>query len=75
MQQDDRASLTMSLAQGAYCDRKNLDPEDPRCAHVILTGTVVKVEEGSKEDEFARKALFTRHPDMPGWPKGKNQAL
>jgi len=40
---DSRASLTMSLAQGAYCDSKKLDPEDPRCAHIILTGKIVPV--------------------------------
>jgi hypothetical protein len=40
---DSRASLTVSLAQGAYCDAKRLDPEDPRCAHIILTGKIVPV--------------------------------
>ena len=33
----------MSLAQGHYCVRKHLDPEDPRCAHIILTGKIVEV--------------------------------
>jgi hypothetical protein len=40
---DSRASLTMSLAQGNYCRAKSYDPEDPRCAHVILTGSIVEV--------------------------------
>ena len=26
---------------------------------------------GSDEEAFAKKALFKRHPEMPGWPKGK----
>lgn len=30
--------MSVSLAQGEYCDVNNLDPEDPRCAHVIFTG-------------------------------------
>ena len=63
--------MTMSLAQGTYCNRKQLDPEDPRCAHIILTGHVTKVEANSTEEAFARDALFKRHPDMPGWPTGK----
>merc|ERR1711860_220881 len=65
---DNRATLTMSLAQGIYCDRKQYDPEDPRCAHICLTGTVEKVEKNSTEEAFAKKALFSRHPEMPGWP-------
>ncbi len=31
-----------------------------------------QVESGSEEEKFARKALFKRHPDMQGWPEGKN---
>ena len=52
---DPRASITMSLAevtlstlpsnpsQGTYCRDHQLDPEDPRCAHIILTGSMVEV--------------------------------
>ena len=35
--------MSVSLAQGKYCDANQLDPEDPRCAHVILTGRMQKV--------------------------------
>ncbi len=42
LKKDNRASLTMTLAQNEYCRQKALDPEDPRCAHVILTGRIVK---------------------------------
>lgn len=40
---DSRCSLAMSLAQGDYCQREGLDPEDPRCAHVFLTGKIKSV--------------------------------
>eukprot|EP00095_Tigriopus_kingsejongensis_P011435 maker-scaffold222_size251774-snap-gene-0.21 protein:Tk11435 transcript:maker-scaffold222_size251774-snap-gene-0.21-mRNA-1 annotation:"creg1 precursor" len=66
---NNQASLTMTLAQGQYCERKHYDPEDPRCAHIILTGTIVHVEPGTNEEEFAKNALFARHPEMPDWPK------
>ena len=42
-QKDNRASMSVSLAQGQYCDANRLDPEDPRCAHVIFTGRMEKV--------------------------------
>jgi len=67
---NNKASLTMSLAQGGYCQQNDLDPEDPRCAHVILTGEFIKLSSGSEEEDFARKSLFTRHPIMPDWPVG-----
>lgn len=67
---NNKASLTMSLAQSGYCAKMDYDPEDPRCAHVILTGEFIKLEPESEEEEFARNALFTRHPIMSDWPAG-----
>ncbi|XP_046392561.1 protein CREG1 [Ischnura elegans] len=71
-EKDPRGSLSMTLAEGNYCVENNFDPEDPRCAHVVLTGKVVKVKTGTDEEIFAQKALFTRHPSMRTWPKDHN---
>ena len=45
IQKNNQASMSVSLAQGEYCDANNLDPEDPRCAHVIFTGRVQVVRQ------------------------------
>ena len=42
-QSDARTTITMSLAQTSFCKKHQYDPEDPLCAHVILTGTLVRV--------------------------------
>jgi len=65
-----KASLTMSLAQTDYCRDRQLDPQDPLCAHLILTGQIEKVAPGSPEEALARAALFARHPEMEQWPEG-----
>merc|ERR1712126_685339 len=67
LKKDSRISATMSLAQGSYCKQKNLDPEDPRCAHLILSGRFMPIKKGSKEEDFAKDALFSRHPAMKDW--------
>lgn len=61
------ASITMSLAQSNYCAEHQYDPEDPRCARLILNGKVIEVS--GKEAEFAKTALFSRHPAMETWPQ------
>ena len=66
---NNKASLTMSMAQGEYCKENNYDQQDPRCAHLILTGVIVKVEAESKEGVQAKEALFSRHPNMDSWPE------
>jgi len=65
---NNKASITMSLAQGDYCKKNNLDPEDPLCAHLILTGKVVTLDENSDEYKFAHEGLFSRHAEMSQWP-------
>ena len=45
LEQDERASLTVSLTQSGYCGDQGWDDQDPRCGHLILTGTVVKIGE------------------------------
>uniref|UniRef100_A0A6B2F091 CREG-like beta-barrel domain-containing protein n=1 Tax=Bothriechis nigroviridis TaxID=88079 RepID=A0A6B2F091_BOTNI len=65
------ASLTMSLAQTSYCKKQGYDPQNPLCAHVIFYGVVEKVQNGTEAD-FAKTALFSRHPEMAFWPKGHN---
>ncbi|KAK9496740.1 hypothetical protein O3M35_013029 [Rhynocoris fuscipes] len=65
---DNRCSITVTLAE-KYCNEKQLDPEDPRCAQVVLTGRFIFIQNNTKEWEFAKKALFTRHPSMKQWPQ------
>jgi len=60
-------SLTFSEAQTSYCTEKVYDPEDPRCARLVLTGTFVNVTD-AKEMAQAKEALFSRHPQMSEWP-------
>ncbi|XP_046639257.1 protein CREG1-like [Daphnia pulicaria] len=68
LKEDSRTTITMSLAQTHFCKKHQYDPEDPLCAHIILTGKLVRVTDPS-EKSFARKALFSRHPEMKDWPK------
>jgi hypothetical protein len=43
-----------------------VDPEDPRCGKITLTGSLVESE--GKDIETGKAALFARHPQMKTWP-------
>jgi hypothetical protein len=69
------AALTISEAvtdPAHYSDsqcgaRSGVDPEDPRCAKLTLSGTMEMATD--PEDIATGKAsLFARHPQMPEWP-------
>ncbi|KAH0624600.1 hypothetical protein JD844_032249, partial [Phrynosoma platyrhinos] len=61
------ASLTLPEAEGDSCRKMIVDPDDPRCVRLILTGQMVTVP--PEEIEFAKQALFSRHPVMRKWPR------
>jgi hypothetical protein len=71
IEKDNRCTILASLAESEYCKQKNFDPQDPRCAKLIITGKMVKVDKDSSEYEFGQNALFSKHPSMKWWPKGR----
>ncbi|XP_004646096.1 protein CREG1 isoform X1 [Octodon degus] len=70
LEENPHASLTMSLAQTDFCRKHLFDPQSPLCVHIMLSGTVTKVNE--TEMDFAKHSLFTRHPEMKSWPSSHN---
>ncbi|XAR51811.1 hypothetical protein NMG60_11006549 [Bertholletia excelsa] len=67
---DQRSSFTISEYSIGTCG--NADPESPICAKMTLTGKLKVIDRNSCEAEFAKVALFTKHPEMKGWPKDHN---
>ncbi|XDV30809.1 hypothetical protein PO909_033649 [Leuciscus waleckii] len=61
-------TVTDLQAEGDFCRKQVYDPEDPRCARLTLTGKMVEV--GPDELDFAKEAMFSRHPVMKKWPPG-----
>ncbi|KAM5237490.1 protein CREG1 [Ctenodactylus gundi] len=70
LQANSHATLTLSLAQTDFCRKNGFDPQSPLCVHIMLSGTVTKVN--ATEAVFAKSSLFTRHPEMKTWPSSHN---
>lgn len=67
LQGNNMATLSVAEAQmHGYC--LGVDPEDPTCAKVALTGPVVVVPAAGQYE--AADLLFERHPSMKLWPPG-----
>ncbi|KAM7508106.1 hypothetical protein LguiA_018559 [Lonicera macranthoides] len=64
---DQRSSFTMSEYPIGTCG--NVDPEDPTCAKITLTGKLKVLDANSDEAKNAQTALFAKHPEMKDWPK------
>jgi hypothetical protein len=66
LKRNPNGTLTLSEAS-VDCTKLKLDPEDPRCVRLSLTGSMVNVTDAD-ELTFAKNALFTSHPVMKEWP-------
>ncbi|KAE8797326.1 protein CREG1 [Hordeum vulgare] len=65
--EDERTSFTLSEFPLGTCGK--VDPENPTCAKLTLTGKLKMVDHKSPEADLAKTALFSKHPEMEGWPK------
>ena len=70
--ENDLVSFALSEMQTGYCQGKEYDAEDPRCARLSLSGHLVSVT-SSNEIKIAETALFTRHPVMEDWYNGSEE--
>ena len=62
------ATLTICEAQAAGGCPGRVDPQDPTCGKLSITGTMQAVPEEGLEE--AQALLFARHPAMRDWPAG-----
>lgn len=67
---DSRCSFTISEAPLGTCG--DTDPENPTCSKLTLTGKMKQIDRNDPEADFAAKALYSKHSEMPDWPKDHN---
>lgn len=65
---DNRATIMVTLAEGRWCEQKNYDPMDPRCARVVFSGKIKAVNEDNPEYPIAKNAVYGRHPWLAHMP-------
>ncbi|KAM3934031.1 protein CREG2 [Leptodactylus fuscus] len=66
-------SFTFADPDGDICRETITDPQDPQCAALTLIGQMVNVQPDG--EEFAKKALYSRHPVMRKWSQSYNCLL
>jgi hypothetical protein len=56
-----------SLDQSLYCTQRNIDPMEPTCARIMITGEALRVVKGTAEFDFAAQAMTSHHPASAHW--------
>lgn len=56
-----------SMDQNLYCTQRNIDPMEPTCARIMISGEVLRVEKGTDEFNFAASSMTDHHPASANW--------
>ena len=64
---DPQCTFTISRAQVSPHECALLDPENPLCSQISLSGKMAEVPAAAQAE--AREMIFARHPTMALWPK------
>lgn len=61
-----------TMDQNLACTKQNVDPMEPTCARVMISGEALRVPQDSEEFEFATAAMLSHHPASVNWLKTHN---
>lgn len=60
-------TVLFSLDQSLYCTNKNIDPMEPTCARIMMSGEALRVQKDTPEYDFAAKSMTSHHPASAHW--------
>lgn len=67
LSKDNRLTVLLSMDQDLSCSKQGVDPMEPTCARIMISGRAVKLEEGNDDFNFGKNAMFSRHPAAQKW--------
>lgn len=62
-----RLTALFSMDQGLYCTKKGMDPMEPTCARIMISGEALRVPKDSEEFKFGTAAMLSHHPASVNW--------
>lgn len=67
LSKDNKLTILLSMDQDLGCSKRGVDPMEPTCARIMISGRAVKLEQGTDEFNFGKGAMFSRHPSAKKW--------
>ncbi|XP_068157877.1 protein CREG1 [Drosophila tropicalis] len=68
-QKNNKVTFMFTDAQNLNCQKAGMDPMEPTCARIILSGQVKKMEKDNASYKPALEAFLKRHPAGANWMK------
>lgn len=67
LSKNNQMTALFSQDQSLYCTNHGVDPMEPTCARIMMSGEALRVQKGTDEYDFANKAMVSHHPATAHW--------
>jgi len=64
---NNKLTTLFSNDQDLECTKQNVDPMEPVCGRIMISGQINRLEEGTEAYAVANKAFVSRHPASKNW--------
>ncbi|XP_035775568.1 protein CREG1-like [Anopheles albimanus] len=67
LSKDNRLTVMISMDQDLACTKQGVDPMEPTCGRLMISGSAIKIDPVSDEFAFGQAAMYSRHPAAKKW--------
>lgn len=67
LSKNNRLTTLFTMEESLYCSKRSIDPMEPTCARVMISGQALQVPVDSEEFKFATAAMVSHHPASINW--------
>lgn len=67
LRQNNKLTALFSNDQDLECSNQNIDPMEPTCGRIMISGRVKELEKENDDYQVAFKAFVSRHPAAQNW--------
>ncbi|KAJ6648850.1 Protein CREG1 [Pseudolycoriella hygida] len=72
LMKNNKLTAMFSNDQDLECSKNGVDPMEPTCARIMISGSAVELDKSSDEFQFANKSFLSRHPAAATWVETHN---
>jgi len=72
LMKNNKLTVMFSNDQDLSCSSKGIDPMEPTCARIMISGSATELDDNSEESQFAHSAFLSRHPAAANWIRTHN---
>jgi len=67
LMKNNKLTVMFSNDQDLACSKNGVDPMEPTCARIMISGSAVELDVKSEEFQFANRSFISRHPAATHW--------